>query len=319
MAQASAKRKRSRRSSGVATHAILFFLSLVLMLLGKADIAMMSSARTIMTGLAVPVADIVSVPFGAVNSVLEGMVSVARLREENLRLREDVDSLKRWRRRAEILQSENRQLRSVSGVIVPGDTTPVSARVVAVNADSFAHSVMVNVGRNNGIRKGNAVTTTDGLVGIIVDSGPKHAQILLITDINAMVPVLLASSGWPAVTVGRNGKRLRLRFLPAEADIELNELVQTSGHGGVLPPGIPVGRIESVSGNEVSVRPVADLQRLGFVTILTTDDSPGYSADALLDPRFQPIPPDEERFSLEGLNALGGRTSSDVPAAEQEQ
>ena len=318
MAQASAKRKRSRGTNGFATHAILFFLSLMLMLLGKADIAMMNSARSIMTGLTVPVADIVSVPFGAVNSVLEGMVSVARLREENLRLREDVDNLKHWRRRAEILQSENRQLRSVSGVLVPGDTTPVSARVVAVNADSFAHSVMVNVGRSDGIRKGNAVTTTDGLVGIVVDAGPKHAQILLITDINAMVPVLLASSAWPAVTVGRNGKRVRLRFLPAEADIKLNELVQTSGHGGVLPPGIPVGRVESVSGSEVSVRPVADLQRLSFVTILTTDEAPGYSADSLLSPRFQPIPPDENRFSLEGLNALGGRTASDVTATEQE-
>ena len=319
MAQASGKRKRGRKAGGFANHAILFVLSLMLMLLGKADIALMNSARSILTGLAVPVADIVSVPFGAVNSVMEGMVSVARLREENLRLKEDVDNLKRWRRQAEILQSENRQLRSVSGVIVPENTTPVSARAVAVNADSFAHSVMVNVGSRAGVEKGNAVTTTDGLVGIVVDTGPKHAQILLITDINAMVPVLLASSSWPAVTVGQNSKRVLLRFLPSDADVAAGDLLQTSGHGGVLPPGIPVGRIEAIRGNEISVRPVADLQRLGFVTILTTDEAPGFSADSLVGQRFQPIPPEEEGFSLEGLNALGRRTTSDVPAAESDQ
>ena len=319
MAKASAKRKRGRRASGFATHAFLFVLCLVLMLLGKADIAMMNSARSILTGLAVPVTDIVSVPFGAINSVMEGMVSVARLREENLQLKDDVENLKRWRRQAEILQNENRQLRSVSGVIVPENTTPVSARAVAVNSDSFAHSVMVNVGSRAGVEKGNAVTTTDGLVGIVVETGPKYAQILLITDINAMVPVLLASSSWPAVTVGQNSKRILLRFLPSDADVAAGDLLQTSGHGGVLPPGIPVGRIEAVRGNEISVRPVADLQRLVFVTILTTDEAPGFSVDSLSEQRFQPIPPDEEGFSLEGLNVLGQRTDSDVPASEQGQ
>ena len=319
MAQASAKRKRGRRTSGFAAHATLFVLCLLLMLLGKADIAMMNSARSIMAGLAIPVADIVSVPFGAVNSAMEGMASVTRLREENLRLRSDLENLKRWRRRAEVLQNENLQLRSVSGVIIPENTRPVSARVVAINADSFAHSVMVNVGRNTGIEKGNAVTTTDGLVGMVVDTGPKHAQVLLITDINAMVPVLLASSSWPAVTVGRNSKRLGLRFLPSEATASVGDLLQTSGHGGVLPPGIPVGRIEAVRRGGISVRPVADLQRLGFVTILTMDNPPAYSADSLAAPRYQPIPEDDAGFTLEGLNALGRRTDSDVvtPGAGQ--
>lgn len=312
MARAGGNRKRSRKSNGFVTHALLFVLCIFLMLVGKADITVMNSVRTVMTGLAVPVADVISVPFRAIYSMMDSMASVANLREENLRLKRDVETLKQWRRRAEILQSENRQLRSVSGVIIPESTTPVSARVIAVNADSFAHSVMVNVGANAGIQKGNAVTTTDGLVGVVVDVGPKHAQVLLITDLNAMVPVILASSSWPAITVGLNSKRMQLRFLPAEATAGLNELVQTSGHGGVLPPGIPVGRIDRISGNAISIRPVADLQRLGFVTILTMNADPGFSVDDIADQRFQPLPIDDQGFSLEGINALGQRTRSDV-------
>ena len=319
MADAPTNRTRGRKSSAFASHVVLFVLCLLLMLVGKADIAMMSSARSILSGLTVPVTDVIAIPFGAVNSVMEGMVSVAKIREENQQLRNDVENLKQWRRRAEVLHSENRQLRSVSGVIIPEGTKPVSARVVAVNADSFAHSVMVNVGHGAGIRKGNAAMTTDGLVGIVVDTGPKHAQVLLITDINAMIPVLLSTSSWPAVTVGSNGRHLNLRFLPSEASVEIDELVQTSGHGGVLPHGIPVGRVEALQGGEVTVSPIADLQRLGFVTILTVEDPPEYSVDPISAPRFQPIPPEDGGFSLEGLNVLGQRTTTDVPALETDR
>ena len=304
---------RRNQSSRFVTHALLFFLCLVLLLVGKADIPLVNSLRSLMTGVAVPAADVVSVPFKAVSSILENVTSVANLREENLLLKRDVEALKQWRRRAEILQSENRQLRSVSGVIIPESTTPVSARVIALNADSFAHSVMVNVGSNQGIKKGNAVTTTSGLVGIVVDTGSSHAQILLITDINAMIPIILSSSSWPGIAAGRNSKLMQLQFLPTEASVTENELVQTSGHGGILPPGIPVGRIERVNNNSVTIRPVADLQRLSFVTILVMDEAPTYAVDDIYNQRVSPLPEKDDEPFFEGINALGQRIESDIP------
>ena len=296
------------------THGVLFVFCIVLMLAGKADITMMNSARSVLTGLVVPIVDIVSVPFRAGRAMLDNMAAVANLREENLRLQDDVERLRQWRRKAEILQSENRQLRSVSNVAIPEDTTPISARVIAVNADSFAHSVMVNVGEMAGIKKGNAAVTTAGLVGIVVDSGAKHAQILLITDINAMIPVILSLSSWPGATVGQNSKQLQLRFLATEAVPQLGELVQTSGHGGVLPPGIPVGRIAGINNRRISIQPVADLERLSFITILTTKTDTNFTVEALNNQRFSPLPKSDEGFSLEGINAIGQKTESDLLA-----
>lgn len=312
MANSGGSKKRKKQSGGLNTHLFLFFISIVLLLVGKADISAMNSIRSVFSGLTVPVVDVISVPFRAVYSMMDSMVAVANLREENLRLQEDVRRMQQYRRRAEILQSENRQLRSVSGAIIPPQATPVSARVVALNSGSFAHSVMVNVGARAGIRKGNAVTTNDGLAGIVIDVGPKHSQILLITDINAMVPVILSASSWPATTAGLNSNVMDLRFLPAEASSSIGDLVQTSGHGGVLPPGIPVGRISEIDGEKITVRPVVDLQRLSFVTILTLDEDPGYAIDDIYDQSYQAVPPADDGFSLEGLNALGDRTTTDV-------
>ena len=100
MARGPVNRKRSRKSNSFTTHAMLFVFCLLLMMVGKADIAVMHSVRSILTGLTVPVADVASVPFRAVHSMLDSMVSVANLRQENVRLKEDIENLKQWRRRA---------------------------------------------------------------------------------------------------------------------------------------------------------------------------------------------------------------------------
>lgn len=305
-----------RKTRAFALHGMIFILCLCLITLSKADIAAVNSLRTVLTGLVVPMADIVSVPIRAAAGMLEGLQAVANLREENLRLQDQVKQLSRWRRTAEILQAENHQLRSVNNVIIPSGTVPVSARVIAINADSFAHSVMINTGRNAGIKKGNAVVVNDGLVGIIIDVGIRHAQVLLLTDINAMIPVILSSSSWPAVTVGQNSGSLRLRFLPIEATVDIDDLVQTSGHGGVLPAGLPVGRIVFIGDDRITIKPVVDFKRLSFVTVLVTEEDPGFSADDVLAQTHSPLPFDKDNFTLKGINALGQRTDDDVNDSE---
>ena len=80
----------------------------------------------------------------------------------------------------------------------------------------------------------------DGLVGYIISTGQRSARVLLLSDVNSKIPVILSSSSWPALAIGQNKKRLALDFLPIQAKAEVGELVLTSGHGGILPTGISV-------------------------------------------------------------------------------
>jgi rod shape-determining protein MreC len=317
MAGLSSDSKRGRKSNALLKRALIFVFCLGLISLSKADISAMNSLRGVLTGLVIPITDIVSVPVRAVASMMESMQAVANLREENLRLQEDVKQLTQWQAKAEILQNENVQLRSVSGVIIPDAARPVTARVIAINADSFAHSVMVNAGANQGLKKGHAVTTTDGLVGMVIQVGARHSQVLLITDINAMIPVILSSSSWPAATVGGNSNILNLRFLSSDATVAVGELVQTSGHGGVFPSGIPVGRVSAIGDYVINIDPLADLQRLVYVTILVTDKDPEFSTDDIYNQAFSPLPPEDDGFTLKGLNVLGQRLETDIPEEDE--
>ena len=100
------------------------------------------------------------------------------------------------------------------------------------------------------------------MVGIVIDVGLTHARVLMISDINARIPVILASSSWPGLTVGQNGQFLDLQFLPGEASPKVGELVLTSGHGGVLPNGLAVGRVDQIKDGKILVRPAVDFRNL---------------------------------------------------------
>ena len=288
-------------------HTLLVVFSFSLMFLGKLDLNALRSARMGMNDFTAPFVDLVSAPVRGVETMVQGIRTVASLRAENVRLQAENVLLKRWRRRAEILESENRQLRSVAGAVTPDLRQPVTARAVTAPGGAFAHTVLVANGREQGIQRGNPVVTADGLVGLVVDVGATYARVLMISDINAQIPVILSSSSWPGVTVGNNGTFLSLRFLPEEAAPKVGELVLTSGHGGVLPAGVPVGRVDLVRDDFVRVRPAVDLRHLSYVSILV-GGTEGIDLDNLaLEDYYTPLPETEGTRLFEGVNAAGER------------
>lgn len=286
-------------------HIVLVVFSFSLMFLGTLDFSALRSARMGFSDFVAPLVDLVSVPVRGVETMAQGIRTVASLRAENVRLQAENAMLKRWRRRAEILEGENRQLRSVAGAVAPERRRPLTARAVTAPGGAFAHTVLVANGTDQGIEMGNPVVTADGLVGLVVDVGATHARVLMISDINAQIPVILSSSSWPGVTVGNNGPNLSLRFLPEEAAPRIGELVLTSGHGGVLPAGVPVGRIDMVQDDFVRVQPAVDLRNLSYVSILVGGTAGIDMGNLELDKYYTPLPEADDKKLFEGVNASG--------------
>lgn len=286
-------------------HIFLVVFSFSLMFVGAFDFSALRSARMGFSDFVAPLVDLVSVPIRGIETIAQGIRTVASLRTENVRLQAENAMLKRWRRHAEILEGENRQLRSVVGVVAPGQRRPLTARAVTAPGSAFAHTVLVANGSDQGIGMGNPVVTADGLVGLVVDVGATYARVLLISDVNAQIPVILSSS-WPCITVGNNGPNLSLRFLPGEAAPKVGELVLTSGHGGVLPAGIPVGRIDLVRDDFVRVTPAVDLRNLSYVSILVGRTEDIDMGNLELDKYYTPLPEPDDKRLFEGVNASGG-------------
>lgn len=254
-------------------------LSVTLMVVGKAEPEAMGRVRAAVVDVFAPVLDGLSRPVETVNQMIAEVRGLLALRTENAELTEAVARLRRWEQAARRLEHENAALRALLGLRLEAKPAFVSARVIGDSASAFVRTVLVNVGAGDGIAAGQAALTGEGLAGRVVEVGRRASRVLLVTDLNSRVPVVIEGSGERAIAAGDNSDTLRLEYLPLEYAPALGARVVTSGHGGVLPPGLPVGVVVAVGEAGVRVEPAADLARLEFVRLVAWDG-----------PRFEPLP-----------------------------
>ena len=290
--------------SRLSLQLVLLIISFSLIFIGKLDLYTARAAKLTISEFIAPIYDVVAAPVRAFETMAGGMRTLASFRAENVRLRAENERLQRWQRRAEILESENRQLKTVLGAASTTEMTPVTARAISAPGGSFSHSLLLNIADIANVARGDAVVNADGLVGYVIEVGRKYARVLLITDVNSKIPVLLSSSSWPALALGKNSRTLQLDFLPLEAKPVTGELVLTSGHGGILPAGVPIGRVIAVDEETVLVEPSVALDQISFVSVLTRSDARPFDfAQSDFETFFAPLPPESSGRLLEGVNA----------------
>ena len=249
------------------------FLSLVaaafaLMLLGKGEIVVVERARTALLDVLAPVFDVLSRPAEVVSSTITEAGQILHVYRENRVLREEVARLERWQEAARRLDGENQALRSLLNFPADPQTRSITGRVIGDSGGSFVRTILVGVGSEQGVAKGQAAVTGEGLVGRVSEAGERSARILLITDLNSRIPVVVESSRTRAVLAGDNTARPRLLYLSPEARLSPGDRIVTSGHGGALPAGLPIGVVAEIGEHGVQVQPYADWTRLDFVRLL---------------------------------------------------
>lgn len=247
---------------------LLVLVAFGLMLLGKADTLLVERMRAGVVDFVAPIMNVLSRPAAAVSAAIDNVNEFARLHSENARLKAQNERLLRWQAAARRLTAENAELRKLLR-FAPGPKVHFSAaRVVADAGGVFVRSIIIAGGRRDGIAKGQAVMTGDGLAGRVLAVGERSARVLLITDLNSRIPVVLEGTRERAILAGDNSPLPAIVFLRHTATASVGERVVTSGHGGVFPPGLPVGIVARVGEEGIRVQPYVDFDRLEYVRIL---------------------------------------------------
>jgi rod shape-determining protein MreC len=248
--------------------ALLLAGAFTLMLLGKADVLLVERFRTGVADVVAPVLEVLSRPAASVADTVAAMRRLRDLRVENERLRVDNGRLERWQHVARRLEAENKALRALNNFVSEPGTSFVTARVIADAGGAFVRSAMISAGADQGVRRGLAAVTGEGLVGGVVDVGQRHARVLLITDLNSQIPVVVERTRDPAVLAGDNTRLSRLVYLPQNAQVLAGDRIVTSGHGGVFPPGLPIGVVTSIVESTIKITPYVDWNRLEYVRLV---------------------------------------------------
>lgn len=252
------------------TATVLFIVALLFMMVGKADLAIVERARTLIVDLSSPVLSAVTSAFDAAETGAERLGDIATVLEENEALRAENAELRVWRRRAVNLTAENRELRELARLRPDPSITFVSGRVIADRGGSFVRSVVLDIGSSDTVAANQAVLSGRGFIGRTVEVGRWSSRVLLTTDLNSRIPVQIQPDGWRGVMAGDNTSNPQVLYLAEIARYQDGDQVVTSGHGGVFPPGLPVGVIEPPTAPDEPprVRLFDTHDRLTFVRVL---------------------------------------------------
>ncbi len=260
---------------GPRTTSLIFALiALALFMMSFASPNNMRSLRTGAADLFAPVLAVVNYPVEQAATYVRAVTGIAELQGENARLMQENARLKEWYHAAMQLKTDNQSLQKLLKVQIEPQHTFITARIIADSDTAFVRSVLVMAGSENGVTTDQAVLGGEGLMGRVVEAGRKSARVLLLTDMNARVPVFVGGENIRAMLAGNNTDNPEIIHLPPQTAIKAGDRVITSGHGGLYPYGLPVGEIVVADNGELRVRLYADIDRTTYVRVVKRTDDP---------------------------------------------
>lgn len=251
---------------------LLTLVSAILLLssLYSAEASVFKKARETVIDAAAPVLELLARPIALVQSVVGSVRDYFHVLEENEALREENAELRQWMNEALALREILSRYERLQNYYKPLGAAPIDAFVVGESNDAFVHSMIVNAGRNDGVARGQAVVDDFGLVGRIVDAGGSASRILLLTDVQSRVPVYVEEADIEGILVGRTKARPAISFVESSEPAEFSpgQRVLTSGAGGTLPRGLPVGVVVAEREGEAIVDLYANYARARLVRVI---------------------------------------------------
>jgi len=215
-----------------------------------------------------------------VHGVFQQYVFLVHLQKENSLLRKKIAELEEESHQTKEKVLAHDRLRKLLEFREKMPTSTVAAQVIGQDPTSWFKSVTINKGEKDGVLKGMAVISPEGVVGQILKTSPDYSTVLLMTDYNSAIDAIVQRTRAKAIVEGKEENRCQLKYLLRTEEVAAGDLVITSGLGGIFPKGLTIGEVRSVDkkGHGVfqyaDLVPSVDLTKLEEVLILAVSAPP---------------------------------------------
>jgi rod shape-determining protein MreC len=204
--------------------------------------------------------------------------SLVDLHNENAALQKEIEALRmqndQYRELATVNQRLQKLLRFKATIRGPA----IAAQVIGHDPTGWFESIIIDKGKNSGLKPGMPVVNAQGVVGQLVSVSPNYSKVLLIIDQNSAVDCLIQRSREKGIVKGLTRKTCKMHYVVKTGDVKAGDLVITSGMGGVYPKGLPVGEVIKVSEDPwemfkgITVKPLVDFEKLEEVLVLLREN-----------------------------------------------
>jgi len=249
--------------------AILFPL-----LIGATSPHLVDQLRTVTLAVASPLLEFQNYTNQLLKTTLTSFAEWPRLRQENRALRAELQKRKAALVGYEEMKREKERLGALLQLKETSHTNGRAARVLARDPSHWSRFIMINKGSHDGVRKNTILVHPDGLVGKVIASGSRSARAILLIDGESRVSAFNQRTRDVGLIEGRGSSLLKMTYLDHQSDVQVGDVIISSGLGGIYPKGIPIGKVITVSEEKdhlslyVLVKPFVSFAKLEEVLCL---------------------------------------------------
>jgi len=219
-----------------------------------------------------PVGGILAAPVRFVGSVSDAIGGYFFAVEENRRLKAEIKELQPWRDQAIALKNVNARYEAMLGIRTEPAVPLARARSISDARGPFARARLIDAGSAAGIAVGHPVINEHGLVGRVIGTSGNVSRVLLVTDVASRIPVLVDRTDARAMLTGDGSGNPRLEFVRGFGSVQSGDRILTSGDGGGLPRGLPVGVVARGIDRSWRVKLFSDRAAIDYVSVMKFQD-----------------------------------------------
>jgi rod shape-determining protein MreC len=203
----------------------------------------------------------------------ENYIFLTRVQEDNQRLQRTLSALREENNRLKELLLAEKRLEKLQ-IFQAQYSSSIVAQVFARDPSSWFKTILVDKGEQDGVTKDMAVITADGVVGRVIEISPNVAKVLILTDPNSALDVLIQRSRCQGIMEGKMENICILKYVQKSDDVQVGDKVITSGLGGIFPKGLVTGTVTAVDRKRpgifqhIEVTPAVDFSRLEEVLLI---------------------------------------------------
>lgn len=253
--------------------AIVAVLAAVLVVLGRAQSSLFDRARTYFSDATAPMLEAARGPVNGIGHWVGGLGQIFVVYSENQKLKEENARLRQWQNAALVLEQRLKRYQLLLNAVQDPSLSSVTAHVIGRANRPFLDTMILDAGKNQGIKPGEAVVDDRGMIGRIYLVGQHTAWVVLLTDLSSRIPVSIEPGHIQAILSGDNSASPGLETQRPGTVLKVGQQIVTSGDGGLLPAGLPVGTV-TWNGSDFRATLLADATEADDVRILDLKQPP---------------------------------------------
>ncbi len=245
------------------------FLCVICLIVSKVDHDFSRDVSSVFVNISVPIAKFAAFPFNAAFSLVTDFGELVRAKEENKNLKEELEKLRSFYIKSLNIHQENKNLREMLQFVSSKSANFKVAQIIGRSRPLFNQKIFIDAGEDRGLKEGEIVTGKRGVIGRVAEVYENKSHIFLLNDAISRIPVITSQARAKGILAGNGSGMMEILYLPKNHDIQVDEMIFTSGDGDTLPPGLLAGVVRKVNKDSVLVSMVEDVNNADLVTILS--------------------------------------------------